>query len=60
MTTARMAYKYRAHPDSGQAAVLRRTVGCVRLVWNGTLSDRRARHVGTRGSASYEEPEAVR
>jgi putative transposase len=38
----RTAYKVRAYPNPGQAALLARTFGCVRVVWNRTLADRRA------------------
>ena len=34
----RSAYKFRAYPDPEQAAVLNRTFGCVRVVWNRTLA----------------------
>jgi putative transposase len=40
----RTAYKRRAYPTSEQAAVLNRTFGCVRLVWNRTLAWRHARY----------------
>jgi putative transposase len=41
------AYKCRAYPTREQAAVLHRTFGCVRLVWNKTLADRHtAYHLG--------------
>jgi putative transposase len=39
----RTAYKCRAYPTPGQAAVLNRTFGCVRVVWNQTLAWRRRR-----------------
>jgi putative transposase len=39
----RAAYQVRAYPDTQQAAVLNRTFGCVRLVWNRTLAWRHAR-----------------
>jgi putative transposase len=38
----RTAYKVRAYPDPDQAAVLARTFGCVRVVWNQTLAARHA------------------
>ncbi|MGP4018939.1 RNA-guided endonuclease InsQ/TnpB family protein [Saccharopolyspora sp. 5N708] len=55
----RTAYKVRAYPDSEQAAQLGRTFGCVRLVWNKTLSQRhRAYHAhGTK--TSYRETDAA-
>ncbi|WTZ28437.1 transposase [Microbispora sp. NBC_01389] len=40
----RTAYKVRVYPTAEQAAVLNRTFGCVRLVWNTVLAWRRARH----------------
>jgi putative transposase len=40
----RSAYKCRAYPTPEQAAVLSRTFGCVRLVWNRTLAWRHARY----------------
>ena len=36
----RTAYRCRAYPDEAQQAVLRRTFGCVRVVWNRTLAAR--------------------
>jgi putative transposase len=39
----RTAYRCRAYPDEAQQAVLRRTFGCVRVVWNRTLAARHAR-----------------
>jgi putative transposase len=36
----RTAYRCRAYPDQTQQAVLDRTFGCVRVVWNQTLDDR--------------------
>ena len=38
----RTAYRCRAYPDAAQQAVLRRTFGCVRVVWNRTLDTRRS------------------
>ena len=37
----RTAYRCRAYPDPAQQAVLNRTFGCVRVVWNTTLAHRR-------------------
>ncbi len=39
----RTAYRCRAYPDPAQQAVLNRTFGCVRVVWNRTLAARQAR-----------------
>ena len=36
----RTAYKCRAYPDPDQQAILARTFGCVRVVWNRTLAAR--------------------
>jgi putative transposase len=36
----RTAYRCRAYPDPAQQAILNRTFGCVRLVWNTTLAQR--------------------
>ncbi len=37
----RTAYKCRAYPNPQQAAIFGRTFGCVRVVWNKTLAERR-------------------
>ena len=50
-----MAYKVRAYPDAEQAALLRRTFGCVRLVWNRTLAERQRRYTVEQRSTSYRE-----
>jgi len=39
----RTAYRCRAYPDAAQQQVLARTFGCVRVVWNRTLAERRRR-----------------
>jgi putative transposase len=39
--TVRTAYKCRAYPGQQQQAALNRTFGCVRVVWNRTLAERR-------------------
>lgn len=49
----RRAYKVRAYPDDEQAAVLSRTFGCVRLVWNMALAERQRRYAVERKSTSY-------
>lgn len=51
----RTAYRCRAYPTADQAAILSRTFGCVRLVWNRTLAARRARWRTDRASTSYAE-----
>jgi putative transposase len=55
----RTAYKCRAYPDPGQATVLARTFGCVRVVWNRTLADRHARYQAEGKSTSYRESDAA-
>jgi putative transposase len=42
----RMAYRCRAYPDPEQVAVLSRTFGCVRVVWNRSLAERHRRFHG--------------
>jgi putative transposase len=51
----RLAYKCRAYPTAEQAAVLNRTFGCVRVVWNRTLAARHARFHTEGRSTSYAE-----
>jgi putative transposase len=51
----RTAYKVRAYPDPEQARLLRRTFGCVRLVWNRTLDARQRRYATEKRSTSYKE-----
>lgn len=51
----RTAYKCRAYPTPEQAAVLNRTFGCVRIVWNRALAARHARWHTERKSTSYAE-----
>jgi putative transposase len=55
----RTAYKVRAYPDPGQASVLNRTFGCVRVVWNQTLAARHARYQAEGKSTSYRESDAA-
>jgi putative transposase len=49
----RTAFKCRAYPDPEQAAILARTFGCVRLVWNKALADRTAAWRERRERTSY-------
>ncbi len=49
----RTAYRCRAYPDQAQQAVLNRTFGCVRVVWNRTLAARHARYAAKGTSTSY-------
>ncbi|GHH46044.1 transposase [Lentzea cavernae] len=51
----RTAYKCRAYPAPGQAAVLNRVFGCVRLVWNKTLSERQSRYRAEGARTSYRD-----
>ena len=51
----RTAYRCRAYPDPGQQAVLARTFGCVRLVWNRTLAARHERYAAEGKGTSYAE-----
>jgi putative transposase len=51
----RTAYRCRAYPDSTQQAVLNRTFGCVRVVWNQTLAARQWRYATERKATSYAE-----
>ncbi|MEV6236162.1 RNA-guided endonuclease TnpB family protein [Lentzea sp. NPDC051838] len=55
----RTAYKCRAYPTPDQAAVLNRTFGCVRLVWNKTLSERMSRYRVEGARTSYRETDAA-
>lgn len=55
----RTAYKVRAYPDAEQAAMLRRTFGCVRLVWNKTLAARQERYTTEKRSTPYRETDAA-
>ena len=49
----RTAYKCRAYPTPEQVAVLNRTFGCVRVVWNRTLAWRHARWYGEGQSTNF-------
>ncbi|GIH51442.1 putative transposase [Microbispora rosea] len=49
----RTAYKVRIYPTPEQAAVLNRTFGCVRLVWNTVLAWRQARYRAEGATTSY-------
>lgn len=55
MCRVRTAYKCRAYPTPEQAAVLNRTFGCVRVVWNRTLATRHTRWHTERKATSYAE-----
>jgi putative transposase len=55
----RTAYKCRAYPDSEQAALLSRTFGCVRRVWNKTLEERQRAYRTEGRKTSYRETDAA-
>ena len=54
----RTAYKCRAYPEPGQAGVLNRTFGCVRVGWNRTLAWRRARYDGEQVKTGFTQANA--
>jgi putative transposase len=54
----RTAYRCRAYPDAAQQAMLNRTFGCVRVVWNTILAARRERYVTQRTGMSYGQASA--
>jgi putative transposase len=51
----RTAYRCRAYPYPEQAAMLARTFGCVRVVWNRTLAARQQQFAATGEHISYRE-----
>lgn len=51
--TVKRAFKYRFYPTTEQAALLHRTFGCVRLVWNKALAERNRRYATEGTSTSY-------
>ena len=51
----RTAYRCRAYPDQAQQAMLSRTFGCVRVVWNRSLATRQARWHLEGKATSYAE-----
>src|SRR5438046_659326 len=56
----RTAYRCRAYPDEVQQAVLSRTFGCVRVVWNRTLATRHSRwNLEGRGMSYAESDRAL-
>jgi putative transposase len=56
----RTAYRCRAYPDEVQQAVLSRTFGCVRVVWNRTLATRHSQwHLEGRGMSYAESDRAL-
>jgi putative transposase len=54
----RTACKCRAYPDPGQANVLNRTFGCVRVVWNRTLAWRHQRYHGEQVKTNFTQASA--
>jgi putative transposase len=54
----RTAYKCRAYPTPEQVAVLNRTFGCVRFVWNQILAWRHARYHGERVMTNFVQANA--
>jgi putative transposase len=57
--SVRTAYRCRAYPDAGQQAMLNRTFGCVRVVWNTILAGRQQRYVTERTGTSYGQASAA-
>ena len=55
----RTAYRCRAYPDATQQAMLNRTFGCVRVVWNTILAIRQQRYVTERTGTSYGQASAA-
>jgi len=51
--TVKRAYKYRFYPTTEQAALLHRTFGCARLVWNKALAERTRRYKDEGLNTSY-------
>ena len=44
----RVAYKFPMYPDDTQAALIRRTFGCVRFVWNQMLEAAKTSYAETK------------
>src|SRR6266550_4495742 len=55
----RTAYKCRAYPDPDQQAMLSRTFGCVRVVWNRTLDARQTRWQTEHRGITYPQSNAA-
>jgi putative transposase len=55
----RTAYRCRAYPDEAQQQMLVRTFGCVRLVWNQTLTERHRLYRAEGKSLSYAASDAA-
>jgi IS605 OrfB family transposase len=56
--SVRTAYRCRAYPDAAQQAMLNRTFGCLRVVWNHILAARRERYATQRTGTSYGQASA--
>jgi putative transposase len=57
--SVRTAYRCRAYPDAAQQAMLNRTFGCVRVVWNTILAARRERYATEHRGTSYGQASAA-
>jgi putative transposase len=57
--SVRTAYRCRAYPDAAQQAMLNRTFGCVRVVWNTILAARQQRYATQRTGTSYGQASAA-
>ena len=57
--SVRTAYRCRAYPDAAQQAMLNRTFGCVRVVWNTILAARQGRYATERQGMSYGQASAA-
>ena len=55
----RTAYRCRVYRTPEQKAVLNRTFGCVRLVWNKTLAERRNKYRIGGSATTYRETDAA-
>ena len=55
----RTAYRCRAYPDPAQRAVLNRSFGCVRKVWNDTLNARQQRYTTDRALTAMKKNPAM-
>lgn len=53
------AYRYRFYPTPEQESLLRRTLGCVRLVYNKALAVRSEAWTAERRSVSYKDTSAM-
>ncbi len=57
--SVRTAYRCRAYPDAAQQAMLNRTFGCVRVVWNTILAARQERYATERQGMPYGQASAA-